>query len=332
MYRKFVVLLIALVAILAAGAMPAFAHNHHPTPTPEHPTPTPVVHPTEAPTATPTNTPAPVPTSVPPTDPPPPPPPPPTEVPPPPTIADIVVASASGSPREFVTLLAAVQAADPGILAALADRNARLTVFAPTDAAFARTLRNLGITAEGLLADRAQLTRILQYHVVPGVFSAGGLANIATQSNNRLGTLTNASLQFTNDAGLRVNNIPIISADINAANGVIHVISEVLIPPVFVEPTIAEIVVNSTQATPPQFVTLLAAVQAADPSILAALSDRGGNLTVFAPTDAAFADLLTALGVSAEELLGNTALLDEVLKYHVVPGEYTAAELRTFAQ
>jgi uncharacterized surface protein with fasciclin (FAS1) repeats len=340
MQRRFLVLLIALTAILAVGVMPAFAQDHptptpvhptptpdHPTPTPEHPTPTPVVHPTDAPTSTP----VPLPTETQPTEPPPPPPPP-TEEPLPPTIADIVVASATGSPPQFVTLLAAVQAADPAILAALADREGRLTVFAPTDEAFERTLGRLGINAADLLADRAQLTRILQYHVIPGVFTSGGLANIATLPNNRLGTLANASLVFTSESGLRVNNIPIIAADISAANGVIHVISEVLIPPVYVQPTIAEIVVASSQATPPQFVTLLAAVQAADPSILAALSDRSASLTVFAPTDAAFAALLAQLGVSAEELLSNTTLLTQVLQYHVLGYPYASGDLIWKAQ
>jgi transforming growth factor-beta-induced protein len=343
MNRKLLLVLVALVAIFMVGVTPSFAQGSHPPPPPDHPTNTPTpapVHPTNTPvpvhpTNTPTNTPVaatntPVPTTA-PTEPPPPPPPP-TEPPVQPSIADIVVASATGNPPQFVTLLAAVQAADPGILAALADRSGQLTVFAPTDEAFAFTLGNLGVSAEQLLADRAKLTRILQYHVIPGVFTAGGLANIATLPNNRLGTLTNASLQFTNDGGLRVNNIPIINADIRAVNGIIHVISEVLIPPDASLPTIAEVVVNSSQATPPQFTVLLAAVQAADPSILAALADENGSLTVFAPTDAAFAQLLSDLNVSAEQLLGNRALLDEVLRYHVIAGELASGDLIWKAQ
>ena len=67
----------------------------------------------------------------------------------------------------------------------------------------------------------------------------------------------------------------------------------------------------------------LAAVQAADPSILATLSGSG-PYTVFAPTDAAFAAALESLGLSAEELLADTDLLNTVLAYHVVPGSFPA--------
>lgn len=91
-----------------------------------------------------------------------------------------------------------------------------------------------------------------------------------------------------------------------------------------VEPTIAEIVVASTTAETPEFTVLLAAVSAADPSILEELTN-GGPFTVFAPTDAAFAALLEALGATAEEVLANTELLNTVLAYHVVPGTISAS-------
>ena len=93
------------------------------------------------------------------------------------------------------------------------------------------------------------------------------------------------------------------------------------------EPTIADIVVQSASGDPAEFTILLAAVQAADPSILAALSDPTASLTVFAPTDAAFERLLSRLGISASDLLSDTALLNDVLLYHVLPGEYDAATL-----
>jgi uncharacterized surface protein with fasciclin (FAS1) repeats len=83
-------------------------------------------------------------------------------------------------------------------------------------------------------------------------------------------------------------------------------------------------VVAAAGADAPEFTVLLAAVAAADPSVLEALSN-GGPWTVFAPTDAAFVALLEALGVTAEELLANTELLNTVLAYHVVPGTFSAA-------
>ncbi len=91
------------------------------------------------------------------------------------------------------------------------------------------------------------------------------------------------------------------------------------------EPTIAEIVVASTEAETPEFTVLLAAVGAADPGFLETLSDPEANVTVFAPTDAAFTAALEALGLTAEELLANTDLLNTVLAYHVVPGSFDAA-------
>lgn len=90
------------------------------------------------------------------------------------------------------------------------------------------------------------------------------------------------------------------------------------------EPTIAEIVVSSTEAETPEFTVLLAAVSAADPVFLEVLSSPDANVTVFAPTDAAFTALLEALEVSAEDLLADTELLNEVLAYHVVPGIFPA--------
>ena len=73
-----------------------------------------------------------------------------------------------------------------------------------------------------------------------------------------------------------------------------------------------------------KFSTLVAAVKAAG---LAETLKGDGPFTVFAPTDAAFQAALEALGVSAEDLLGNTALLNDVLLYHVVPGAFDAASV-----
>jgi len=82
--------------------------------------------------------------------------------------------------------------------------------------------------------------------------------------------------------------------------------------------TIADIVVASTQSDEPEFTVLLAAVQAADPTILEALSNPEADLTVFAPTDAAFVALLETLEMDAETLLADTELLNSVLLYHVL--------------
>jgi uncharacterized surface protein with fasciclin (FAS1) repeats len=75
-----------------------------------------------------------------------------------------------------------------------------------------------------------------------------------------------------------------------------------------------------------EFSILIAALQAADPSVIQTLSGKG-QFTVFAPTDAAFVALLNELGLTAGELLGNQALVTKVLLYHVAPGNRDSADV-----
>lgn len=75
-----------------------------------------------------------------------------------------------------------------------------------------------------------------------------------------------------------------------------------------------------------EFSILIAALQAADPAMIQTLSGKG-QFTVFAPTDAAFVALLDELGLSAGELLGNKALVTQVLLYHVARGSRDSAEV-----
>lgn len=254
------------------------------------------------------------------------------------TIADIVISSTSAETPEFTVLLAAVQAADSSIVELLSNPEANLTVFAPTDAAFAAALEALGVTAEELLGNTELLNDVLLYHVVPGAFNAEAVVAL---DGALIGTMLpeTAVSAAVVDGGVTINGANVVTADVIAANGVVHVIDAVLLPPMGEEPmadeamaeagmmeemgTIADTVVASTSAETPEFTVLLAAVQAADPSILATLSGAG-PYTVFAPTDAAFASALEALGVTAEELLGNAELLNNVLAYHVVPGQFSA--------
>jgi len=89
--------------------------------------------------------------------------------------------------------------------------------------------------------------------------------------------------------------------------------------------TIADIVVASTEAEEPEFTVLLTAVGAADPSVLEALSNPDAELTVFAPTDAAFGALIEALGEDAfNEIVADTEALTNILLYHVVEGAVMA--------
>jgi uncharacterized surface protein with fasciclin (FAS1) repeats len=144
------------------------------------------------------------------------------------TIADIVVASAEGESPEFTTLLAAVQAA--GLVETLSDPDASYTVFAPTDAAFAAALDSLGLTADELLADTETLTSILTYHVIDGAVMAESVMGMDGQSAT---TLNGADISISvTDSGVVLNDsVNVVQTDIEASNGVIHVIDGVLLPP-----------------------------------------------------------------------------------------------------
>ena len=121
-------------------------------------------------------------------------------------IVDTAVAAGS-----FNTLVEAVKAAD---LVDTLKGEGPFTVFAPTDEAFAKLPSG---TLEGLLADKAKLAKVLTYHVVPGKIMSSDLAGVA-------------SLKTVEGSDLMVADIPVSSVDIATSNGVIHVISEVLIP------------------------------------------------------------------------------------------------------
>jgi uncharacterized surface protein with fasciclin (FAS1) repeats len=141
---------------------------------------------------------------------------------PPANIVDIAVAASKADPGEFKTLVAAVLAADPAVLATLSKQR-QLTVFAPTDAAFAKEGLNAGNV--GALP-KADLTNILLYHVAPGARYAADVV-----SSSQIRTLQRGFLEVSlkgDDA--YVNDSMIVKTDIQATNGVIHVIDTVLMP------------------------------------------------------------------------------------------------------
>ena len=248
------------------------------------------------------------------------------------TIADIVVASTEAEEAEFTTLLTAVQAADESVLETLADPEAELTVFAPTDAAFAALAEALGEEEfNAVLEDTALLTDILLYHVVPGIVMSEDVVAALDENMDEFSTQT-AQGQFIDIAGNVEDGITIDGAnlvlelvDIEADNGVIHVIDAVILPETR---TIAEIVVANTEAEEPEFITLFTAVGLAAPAVLELLSDPEAELTVFAPTDAGFAALAEALGEEDfNAILGDTPALTDILQYHVIAGVFYEADV-----
>ncbi|MEE4120505.1 MAG: fasciclin domain-containing protein [Paracoccaceae bacterium] len=131
--------------------------------------------------------------------------------------ADIVdTAIAAGN---FETLVAAVQAA--GLVETLKGEGP-FTVFAPTDEAFAALPEG---TVEGLLEDTDTLTSILTYHVVPGAVMSSDLSD-----GMEAETVQGQTVTIGTEGGVTVNGANVVTADIEASNGVIHVIDAVIMP------------------------------------------------------------------------------------------------------
>lgn len=119
----------------------------------------------------------------------------------------------------FTTLVAAVEAA--GLVDTLKGEGP-FTVFAPTDEAFAALPEG---TVEALLADPEALAKILTYHVIAGKVMSTDLTN-----GMMAATVNGAELTIMTEGGVMVNDANVTAADIEASNGVIHVIDKVLIP------------------------------------------------------------------------------------------------------
>ncbi len=247
---------------------------------------------TPAPTAAPTNTPMPMP----------------TPTPAPQTIVDIAVADG-----RFTTLVAAVQAA--GLVETLAGEGP-FTVFAPTDEAFAKLPAG---TLEELLKpeNKQQLTDILLYHVVAGKVMAADVVNLS-EAETALGEKVAIKVE---DGKVFINEAQVIITDIEASNGVIHVIDTVILPPSMTAEEPMDIV--DIAVADGRFTTLVAAVQAA--GLVDTLKSEG-PFTVFAPTDEAFAKLPAG---TIEELLKpeNKQQLTDILLYHVIAGKVMAADV-----
>lgn len=260
-----------------------------------------------------------------------------------------IVGIAAGDPN-FSILVATLQHIDTELgtdYVTVLDSPGALTVFAPTNAAFATLAGDLGyggdpadvaavtafLTAN---VDAATLEAVVTYHVSPGIQLAADLADGGT-----IATLNGETI--TRDGPTLVDMEPdlidpsLVATDIAADNGVVHVIDRVLLPvdlPGNDAPTITEIVADSGSGfdnNAGDFDILLAAVTTA--GLAGVLNDPDLDLTVFAPTDGAFVGLSTALGydgtdeagawtylVESLTLLGGgdpIPLLTQVLTYHV---------------
>jgi len=223
-----------------------------------------------------------------------------------PATADIVeTAVAAGS---FDTLAAALGAT--GLIPTLKGKGP-FTVFAPTDAAFAKLPKG---TVATLLKKKnlSTLKDILTFHVVAGNMPA---KKVVAQSG--LVTLNGQRAELTVDKklGASIGGARIVTTDIHCSNGVIHVIDSVIMP---TSDDVVDVAVKSGS-----FKTLVAAVKAA--GLVGTLKGKG-PFTILAPTDAAFAALPEG---TVESLLKpeNKAKLVEILTYHVIAGRNFASDV-----
>ena len=220
------------------------------------------------------------------------------------------VVDAAVNESDLTTLVTTLEAT--GLDQVLANPDAEFTVFAPTDDAFAL----LGTdTINVLLADTDTLASILTYHVLGETVFADQAVDAA---GTTLTTVNGAPVALSLDGeDLLVNTATVIRTDIEAKNGVIHVIDAVLIPPTHTTDPTLNIVETAIAAG--NFTTLVAALQAA--GLDAALGDPDAEFTVFAPTDEAFAALPDG---TVAALLGDIPTLTAILTQHVISGSVDA--------
>ena len=190
------------------------------------------------------------------------------------------------------------------------------TVFAPTNAAFEKLDPT---TLNTIISTPSLLTALLQYHVVSGEVYSDNLSNGAVPT-----LLSGKSVNVSIAGGTVTLNGSSkgTTADVGASNGVIHIIDEVLLPEDFVAQTIVQIAAGN-----PDFSILVSALgkpELAD--LLAAANDPTQDLTVFAPTNAAFEGVLDALGKESIDDIPVT-LLREIVAYHILGTAVTSSEL-----
>jgi transforming growth factor-beta-induced protein len=227
----------------------------------------------------------------------------------------VATAKAAGS---FGTLLKAATAA--GLVETL-QGTGPFTVFAPTDEAFAALPAG---TLDTLLADPAALKQVLLYHVVSGKVTSDQVVSLTSADSVEGAPIAIA----VKDGKVFLNgSTQVVTPDVQAANGVIHVIDHVLLPPAAQASPVPSATtapagdIVATAKAAGSFGTLLKAATAAG---LVETLQGPGPFTVFAPTDDAFAALPAG---TLDKLLADPAALKKVLLYHVVSGGVTADQV-----
>jgi transforming growth factor-beta-induced protein len=189
------------------------------------------------------------------------------------------------------------------------------TVFAPTNAAFQAMDP---ATLNTVISTPSLLTALLQYHVSNGKVMSTDLSNGSVPT-----LLAGQNIEVNVDDGVVLNGSSnVTEADVDADNGVIHIIDEVLLPDDFVAETIVQIAAGN-----PDFSTLVAILSLPELSdLLAAANNPTSDLTVFAPTNDAFAALFATLGKSEISEVP-VEILNEIVQYHILGGAVFSDEL-----
>ncbi|WP_230742399.1 fasciclin domain-containing protein [Methanooceanicella nereidis] len=214
---------------------------------------------------------------------------------------------------EFSTMLKAVNTA--GMESTLSDPGP-FTVFAPDNVAFDKL--SIG-TVKALTDDKEMMTDVLKYHVVPGKYTAEDLKKM-----KEVKTIDGRSLKIkTIDGDIMVDGARVIGSPIDSKNGIIFKVDKVLIPQ---QTAASQKTIFETLSAANDLTTLSSAVKAAD---MGDLFNSTGPYTLFAPDDSAF-DKLPFGTVRA--WLGDKVRLGNVLRYHVVPGKYSAEDLKDMKQ
>lgn len=226
-----------------------------------------------------------------------------------------IVELAQGN-SELSSLVAAVQRA--GLVEALSDESKQYTVFAPTNAAFTAFLNANGFSSVDAVPVDV-LKNLLLNHVLGTEVKAADVTTTYVKTLATYGTTTsNVSMYLNTASGVKINGgAEVITTDIDASNGVVHVVNQVI--PIPSIPTFA--------TSNPDFSILVQALTRSDLSAnYATVLSGAGPFTVFAPNNAAFAALLTEAGFSGLEAIP-AATLEAVLTYHVVSGNVLAGSL-----
>ena len=185
------------------------------------------------------------------------------------------------------------------------DGETMYTVFAPTNEAFGLLLDDLGISSLDDIPTE-DLKSVLLYHVLGGKMNSSALTTGYYSSMSEKEDGYYYSIYFNKD-NLKLNgSATVVSVDVMADNGVIHVLDHVITPPSVVDHAIAN----------PSLSSLTAAVVKAE--LASTLDDENANFTVFAPTDDAFATFLSEINMTLDDLTKET--LTPILLYHVLDG------------